>query len=144
MDDFIYDIPEQADARIRVEAAERNAAVLGKAVHPGALARLHELYPDVRVEVHHRIDADDFIGPGRSREQWHVTRITLRFGDGPSDYLWAEAKCHPDDRYERREGIKLAFRRALESARKRKQSESYTEAWRELVRKNARVLEPSV
>lgn len=35
------------------QARERNARILGKAVHPDALARLHELFPEARVSVQH-------------------------------------------------------------------------------------------
>lgn len=34
-------------------AEERNARILGKAVHPAALRRLHELFPNARVAVEH-------------------------------------------------------------------------------------------
>jgi len=40
------------------QARERNARVCGKAVHPAALTRLHELFPEARVSVY-RVTLED-------------------------------------------------------------------------------------
>lgn len=102
-------------------AKRRNKAVLGAAVHPNALARLHELYPYARITVRH-ISADVPLNPTkfddtRTRKEWH-TEIEIDL-DGHDDAGWAHgyAFCHPDDAFDRKRGITLAFRRALNMAR---------------------------
>jgi hypothetical protein len=101
-------------------AAERNARVLGKAVHPRALLRLHELWPHARVFVRHTWmqpspgetfpwDERDRRGRGR-----RVTAVAI-VQDGEPDALQfvGFAVKHPNDRWDRKRGIRLAFDRAL-------------------------------
>jgi hypothetical protein len=89
----------------------RNRRVLGKAIHVAALMRLHELWPEAVVKVRH----------GRSnvfgKRYW--TRVTImRSGPGTGS-VYATAKCAPGDSFNRRYGISLAFRRALDKVRER-------------------------
>lgn len=103
---------------------ERNARILGKAVHPDALARLHELYPNARVRVQHeshlrelptgsqRMDRRCYSNPERETYVY----IDLDGEDRPGETIFGMASCHPADNFDRRKGIKLAFGRALEIA----------------------------
>lgn len=115
-----------------------NAYRLGKAVHPGALARLHELYPDVRVYVRHithdHPDAQWYKFDDVRRPQVHTTQVWLRFSEREGDYLYAQAKQHPNDNWDRKFGIRLAFDRALASARKRHANEAWEKSWTRLDR----------
>lgn len=90
------------------QARERNARVLGKAVHPAALARLHELWPDAVVRVKRDVNE-------------HGNRRTTVFIT-PEDGRYTErgvVSCDSGDTYNRAYGIREAFRRALVAARKR-------------------------
>lgn len=104
-----------------VEAAanyERNRRTLGKAVHPAALARLHELWPEARVKVsyHHA-----WLSPADQRKFGGVSRkltvVCIERGVTVNGVLpprvYGTATKHPHDRDDRRYGIELAFRRAL-------------------------------
>lgn len=117
-----------------------NRRALGRAVHPAALDRLHELFPDATVTVEHVIyrvplapDAPVRMGGPRDRRQ-HATRVWIDLeGDWqpnqgvsrPSSSIYADASCHPDDNFDRRKGIELAFRRALDVARQRRRAKDY-------------------
>lgn len=102
-------------------ARDRNSATLGAAVHPMALARLHQLFPDARVKVRHETTEV----PRHSRMSdyrvlpEHETRVyvDLDGNDNPSATIFGKAICHPADNYDRRKGIDVAFRRALDIAR---------------------------
>jgi hypothetical protein len=103
-----------------------NKGKLGKAVHPYALMRLHELYPYARVTVRqiatpielpfgsHRMDASSYYA--------HPEHETVVYidppGDRSGDVVEGVAICHPLDNYDRRKGIHLAFTRALDEARR--------------------------
>lgn len=107
--------------------------VVGKAVHPGALDRLFELYPDVKIDVRHDVELyytgrhmDDL-----SQDARRTTRVTfwLTGRRGSTErYVFADAKCHPNDNWDRRAGIKLAFDRALAAARKTHRQERWEAA----------------
>lgn len=96
-------------------AEERNARVLGKAVHPAALRRLHELFPNARVSVRHEATPSERFYKRPS----HKTRIYIDLdGDRrPGGTVFGTATCHHEDNFDRRKGIALAFRRALDIAR---------------------------
>lgn len=104
------------------QARERNARVLGKAVHPDALARLHELFPEAHVSVQHESYVRELphgemrMGrrcyPNPERE----THVLIELGDGYPPIM-GTAFCHPLDNFDRRKGIQLAFRRALDAVR---------------------------
>lgn len=95
----------------RVLAQRRNARVLGKAVHPAALKRLHQLWPEAVVKVRHGGNA------GSGQRYW--TRVTiLRSGPGTGS-VYAVATCAPEDGFNRKYGVDLAFRRALKMVRRR-------------------------
>lgn len=105
------------------EAEKRNAAVLGKGVHPKALHRLHEMYPNARVTVRQEITTErlpesDIIrmdGP-RFRDH-HWTQVFIDLANVGSACVDGAAYCHPGDNFNRRKGIEIAFRRALAEAR---------------------------
>lgn len=107
-------------------AQERNARVLGKAVHPAALARLHELFPDARVAVEHEATPVELPHGTQkmSRRVYqrpsHETRVFIDLdGDRrPGGTIFGTATCHHEDNFDRRKGIELAFRRALDIARR--------------------------
>lgn len=121
----------------------RSRKVLGKAVHPDAILRFHELFPDATITVEHVVYRVP-LEPGTAkmdgptyREQ-HATRVWIDLeGDWepncgkqrPSSAIYADATCHPDDNFNRRKGIELAFRRAFDTARewrrRREIAESY-------------------
>lgn len=68
---------------LQTPAEARNANVLGRAVHPGALRRLHELFPVATITVEHvtyRVplapDAPIKMDGPRDREQ-HATRVWI-------------------------------------------------------------------
>lgn len=124
-------------------AETRTQNVVGKAVHPGAVRRLHELFPEATVTVEHVVyrvplapDAPVRMGGPRDREQ-HATRVWIDLeGDWqpncgrprPSHSIFADATCHPDDRFDRRKGIEIAFRRALDTARQNHRQREWTRA----------------
>lgn len=124
------------------------AHTLGCAVHRGALERLYELFPEATVTVEHEtmrvpLASDTPIrmdGP-RDRAQ-HSTRVWIDLeGDWqpgcgrrrPGHAIFADAVCHPDDNFDRRKGIELAFRRALEHARFSYRQKREADAYRALV-----------
>lgn len=92
------------------------ARKLGKAVHPAALDRLFELYPEAVVGVQHRHEP----APGRLQTQkmdchhecrQHITVVAIEYQKSYATF--GHAFCHPDDNWDRRKGIEIAFRRAL-------------------------------
>lgn len=97
-------------------AYRKASRALGKAVHPEALNRLFELCPTAFVKVVHR-----HYLPGADR--WTEVRIYPNPDGGVP--VQASAIPHPNDQYNRRYGIDLAFRRAL---RKVKQ-EAFRGTW---------------
>lgn len=127
----VYD--RQAQIEYNREHAGR---VVGKAVHPAALDRLFELYPDVKIDVRHEHDAlRDSRRPFRPDDHHRVYRVITRVTfwlDGErrasARYVWAKATCHPYDNWDRRAGIKLAFDRALAAARHTHQREVWENA----------------
>jgi hypothetical protein len=117
------------------QALERNARVLGKAVHPAALARLHELFPEARCSVEHEETPIELPRGTRKLERRfyqrlsHETRVFIDLdGDGrPGGVIFGTATCHHEDNFVRRKGIELAFRRALDIARRRHRSRQWAE-----------------
>jgi hypothetical protein len=112
---FVYDIPALALPTPRLIAYARNRRVLGKAVHPLALVRLHELWPQARVFVRHHWTEPT---PEESLEGSTGRRITVvwivKHPDDPdSPHRGGRAFKHPSDPWDRRRGIALAFNRAL-------------------------------
>lgn len=103
------------------------ARVLGKAVHPFAVNRLFELWPEAQVAVRHgetRHDGADL----------RFTEVEIWEGErtaGTDPGSWAgvntrhvtrRATCHPADPFDRRTGIRLAFDRCLREAVRRMDS----------------------
>lgn len=120
------------------QAKERNARVLGKAVHPAALARLHELFPKARVNVEHEATPVE-LPPGTQKmsrrfyqRPSHETRVFIDLdGDKrPGGTIFGTATCHHEDNFDRRKGIELAFRRALDIARRHARSRAIAESYR--------------
>jgi hypothetical protein len=119
------------------QAERRNRRILGKAVHPAALSRLHELFPDAIVKVRHEATPIELpvdtrrIGKHYYREPSHETFVYIDLdGDKrPGGTIFGTAICHHEDNFDRRKGIELAFRRALDIARRnyrqRRQDEAY-------------------
>jgi len=135
-----------------VNAYQRSRKVLGRAVHPSAVhpnavQRLHELFPKATITVEHTVyrvplaaDTPLKLDGPRDREQ-HATRVWIDLeGDWepncgkprPSSAIFADATCHPDDRFDRRKGIELAFKRALDMARRNYRAARQAEAYRAL------------
>lgn len=122
---------------LQTPAEARNSRVLGKAVHPAALRRLHELFPDARVRVQHESHLRELPAgsqrmsrrcyPNPERETY--VYIDVDGEQRPGGTLFALATCHPEDNFNRRKGIEIAFRRALTTARywheRRRIAESY-------------------
>jgi hypothetical protein len=110
-----HDVDLRSELTIReVERAQR---VLGKAVHPGAIDRLYELWPEAIVYVQHgenRAPGDRMSGPAIVT-RW--TRVTIVRSSAKLYEVVGEAFCHPNDRYDRKRGIELAFKRALNDVR---------------------------
>jgi hypothetical protein len=111
---FVYDIPDRDQHGERRRPGtlqpniERNRRVLGKAVHAGALMRLHELWPEAHVFLQHH-------GTGMRRRQ--NTRVVIRASADSPFGVEGWAFCAPGDQFDRRRGIELAFRRALAKVR---------------------------
>lgn len=101
-------------------AREKAGHVLGKAVHPAALDRLYEIWPNAFVEVLHERIADD-TKPWRMDQSIPTKRVTevVIYATGFHEGLpmpearTGRAVCHPNDNFERRQGIKMAFDRAF-------------------------------
>lgn len=85
-------------------AREKAKSALGKAVHPAALNRLFELYPEAIVRVRHNVT-------------WHHGRQTVVYIQWKPDNelctKYGAVTCHSDDQYVKRVGIDKAFRQAL-------------------------------
>jgi len=106
-------------------ARARNQAKTGCAVHPMAMARLHQLFPAARVTVRHetasvelpygshRMDASNYYA-----QPEHKTLVYIDLDGNGKSIIFGKAICHPADNYDRRRGIEIAFRRALDIARK--------------------------
>lgn len=111
---------------LKTPAEKYSAAKLGAAVHPGAIRRLHELFPDARVTVRHEENLVELpFGARRMGNIYfaspeHTTRVYIDLaGDqNPTTTIVGRADCHPADNFDRRKGIKIAFRRALDIARR--------------------------
>lgn len=87
---------------------------LGKAVHPLALNRLYELWPEAHVQVSHV--TSQLGGP-----QWTSVWIWQRYGESKpaGECIVRHANVHPHDQRNRRYGISPAFRRALREVSRR-------------------------
>lgn len=110
---------EGHDVDLRSEEHKRAALRLGNAVHPGALGRLYELWPRADVRVQHRTERVLVIArmDGNVYEERQTTLVAIRLAQrSPAIGV---AVCHPGDQWERRRGIELAFRRALNIVRER-------------------------
>lgn len=86
----------------------RAGKVLGKAVHPDALNRLFELWPEAVVKV--RRDVNEV---GNRRTTVFITPEFGRYTESGS------VSCDSGDQFTRAYGIREAFRRALVAARSR-------------------------
>jgi len=122
--------------RLLTPAEDHSRRVLGAAVHPGAIRRLHELFPDAFVKVRHETNKIELPHGSRKMSNMyyaqpeHETYVYIDLdGDRRSGgTIWAKAVCHPLDNFDRRKGIELAFRRALDIARKNHQQREWTRA----------------
>lgn len=112
-------------ANERSEAALTFAKrVLGKAVHPAAIERLFDVWPEAQVEVWHDWvwRTDPFT---QERRQTRRTVVEIWEGErnpvNPSHTrrVQREALVHPDDNFERKTGIRVAFDRCLREAVRR-------------------------
>jgi hypothetical protein len=102
------------------EAADRRelvVRVLGKAVHPKAIDRLFEVWPEAQVQV------DRYRTRHYGVDGIRVTRVIVAATsqEGPRSHRVVDrrAYCHPDDPFDRRTGIRLAFDRCLREAVRR-------------------------
>lgn len=103
--------------------------VLGKAVHPEAINRLFEVWPEAQVEVRHD---RTWRGIPFTGKRVQLRRTTVEVWEGeknpiplPKDqaanyrHITREAVCHPDDTFRRSDGIRIAFDRCLREAVRR-------------------------
>ncbi len=101
------------------------AHTLGRAVHRDALARLFELHPKAVVHVEHKALARPLPWGSRRMGRMNyatperITLIQIDLDGTMRTVAYGKAKCHPEDNFNRRTGIELAFRRALADARGR-------------------------
>lgn len=113
-------MPAESRPGTLVPAVERSRRVLGKGVHPAAIMRLHELWPDAVVRVGHGYD---YALSHPDRPTMEVVRVTwVRIFErpgAPGGPVLGESRCREDDAYRRDYGIDLAFRRALRKVRER-------------------------
>jgi hypothetical protein len=121
------------------DAKSRNRAVLGRAVHPAALDRLHELFPEARVNVEHEAHPVELLkGSMKMSRRFyqrpsHETRVFIDLdGDKrPGGTIFGTATCHHEDNFDRRKGITLAYRRALDIARRTSASRIQDSAYKQ-------------
>lgn len=106
-------IETPADAEDQAFLEDRLAAiqkVVGEGVKPRAVERLLQLWPDARVKVSHSKPITSRMG------RW--TEVVITESDDPeARCVAAVAACHPNDNYERRRGISIAFLRALKAVK---------------------------
>lgn len=107
---------------------ERAEARLGKAADPRALDRLFELWPGARVEVRHKTV---YRGVPFSADRIPLRCTTVEVWEGEKNdepgswadvnfrHVLREAVCHSGDRFVRRTGVELAFRKCLQAVRER-------------------------
>lgn len=81
--------------------------VLGAGVHPLAIGRLAELWPDAVVEVEHLRSAS-WLGVGV-----RVTEVRIRPKPESAGFVEGLARCNPGDQFRKARGIDIAYRRAL-------------------------------
>lgn len=109
---------EAANERME-EARARAEQVLGKGVHPAAVERLFEVWPEAQVAVAHERElrahsytyVEVWIGNKSARDKPHGLHVTRN------------AKCHPDDQFNRRTGVRIAFDRCLREVVRRAEPE---------------------
>lgn len=116
-------------------AEARNRKVLGRAIHPQALARVHDFWPDAYITVRHTYERlPDDREPQRMDSTPTLTRqittVTIRPRKGDALYISGTAECHPHDQWVRRDGVRLAFNRALERLRKSERQRNWENAQR--------------
>lgn len=116
-------IPEGLADKVQPSRREVAEKVLGKAVHPDALSRLLEVWPEAQVEVRHdRV----WRGIPFTGKRVQLRRTTVEVWEGeknpiplPEDqrpnhrHVTREAVCHSGDQFRRRDGIRVAFDRCL-------------------------------
>ena len=108
----------------QTEAEDRADCILGKAVHRAAHARLFELWPLAIVNVSHHTEHAIIRGARldtpRSDERNHRQITVVRIENPDEGYVvYGMAECAPGDQWDRKKGIDLAFRRALDKVRTR-------------------------
>lgn len=105
---IVGDTPEQIDAFIA--RCEYLRKVLGKAVHPLAIGRLVEVWPEATIEVSYHDTRYDGVNLRVTR-----MRVYPAAGEDPlrRPSVQRDARCHSDDQFERRVGIRIAFDRCL-------------------------------
>lgn len=107
-----HDVDLRSELTIReVERAQR---VLGKAVHPAAIDRLYELWPEAQVYVQHEPNS----GPPAKAAGKRYTIVSIVRTSAGLVEVKGEAICAQDDQWNRKRGIELAFRRALDEVRR--------------------------
>lgn len=103
---------------------------LGKAVHPAAIARLYEIFPEAKVEVTHgdspHPQLPDGLQPGdraavkrfsEKAPRYRWTTVTVFTPDG--DVLANTASFYPPVQFSRRRGVSFAFRGLLKDISER-------------------------
>lgn len=105
------------------------ARILGYAVHPYAVDRLFEVWPEAQVEVRHDRVWRGIPFKGNRRQ---LRRTVVEIWEGEKNpkplpkgqkpnhrHVTRQAICAAEDTFERAKGIDIAFRRALREAVRR-------------------------
>jgi hypothetical protein len=89
--------------------------ILGRAVHPQAIGRLVEVWPEAEVQVRHDTMV---IYPHVPLRRIESPRTTVEIWQGEKSpegrqHVIREARCYVEDTYDKRVGIRVAFDRCL-------------------------------
>lgn len=108
----------------QLSSREKSERALGKAVHPAAIARLYEIFPDAEVEVTHGSSPHPTLPDGL---HWGDRALVERFSEKAPRYRWTTVTVstpdgdvlantmsfYPPVQFSRRAGISHAFRYLL-------------------------------
>jgi hypothetical protein len=110
----------------QLSSREKSERALGKAVHPAAIQRLYEIFPDAEVQVLHGSSPHPLLPDGvtwgdldvrpvrrfsEEEPRYRWTTVTVSTPDG--DVLANTVSFYPPVQFSRRRGVSFAFRRLL-------------------------------